>query len=399
MAKTTRTSRRFSYFLDLFFKELSFPFFIQTVKNTYLDTVMYEQQKPVVKTDNFKLTTVYDFPNYLCFSVPKDQLAVKQLIAPLYPGYLADLRTHTSADEYILHQVGKARSSKLRRHQKRLDLCLEPNYTMYYGAIDKIEYDRLFRILKQMTALRFSQKNENNFELPYLDYYQDIMFTMVLEKRAAIYVIYVAQKPINITLNFLNGQTLLHFNSCFDIDYSMFNLGHLNTIMHLRWCYDNKLQLFDMGRGDFFHKRQWINTTYTYEKHIFYNAKNPLVKLKAKAEITQTILRYQLIASLKKIKFHILYGKMRKTLYKLRQPKESKKITYTVKEGYILTNATDLVKIAYEVAPYTHLIFYVNAFLHKNFELKKNCQVYQNRNAQNTFIIKGKNNIQELQVH
>jgi len=399
MAKTTRTQRRFSFFLDLFFKEQSFPFFIQKVKNEYLNTVLYEQQEPLVKTANFSITSVYDFPNYLSLSVAKDQLALEHLTAPLYPGYLADLRTHATADAYILHQVGKARSSKLRRHQNRLDLCLEPTYTMYYGAIDKTEYDRLFTILKQMTALRFRQKNESNFELPYLDYYQDIMFTMVLEKRAAIYVIYDALKPITITLNFLNGKTLLHFNSCFDIDYGMFNLGHLNTIKHLRWCYDHKLYLFDMGRGDFFHKRQWINTTYTYEKYIIYHAKNPLAKLKAKLEEAQTILRHQLIASLKKVNFHLLYGQMRKALYKIRQPKESEKPTYSVLEGHVITNAADLVKIPYEVAPYTHLIFYVNSFLHKNFELKKNCQVYQNRNSENTFIIKGKNNIQQLVVH
>ena len=312
---------------------------------------------------------------------------------------MADLRTHTTADAYILHQVGKARSSKLRRHQNRLDLCLEPTYTMYYGAIDKTEYDRLFTVLKHITALRFRQKNESNFELPYLDYYQDIMFQMVLEKKAAIYVIYDGLKPITITLNFLNGKTMLHFNSCFDIDYGMFNLGHLNTIKHLRWCYDHQLHLFDMGRGDFFHKRQWINTTYTYEKHIIYHAKNPLAKLKAKAEVTQTNLRHQLISSLKKIKFHLLYGQMRKVLYKIKQPKESENTSYTVLEGHVISNASDLEKIAYDLAPYTHLVFYVNAFLHKNFELKKNCQVYRNRSSENTFIIKGKNNIQHVIRH
>ena len=50
----------------------------------------------------------------------------------------------------------------------------------------------------------------------------------------------------------------------------MFNLGHINVVNHLEWCFDNNMKLFDMGRGDFFHKRKWVDTPYLYNEHIVY---------------------------------------------------------------------------------------------------------------------------------
>ncbi|WP_435315349.1 GNAT family N-acetyltransferase [Cellulophaga fucicola] len=390
---------RFSFFLDLFFKDKAFPWFYNKITNNYLKTVVYNTTDTPDKTSNVETCIVYDIPNYLDIKTTIQETNLKEISFPLYNGYAVYFGNHNTCDAFLNDQVGKSRTNKLRRHQNRLDLSIAPTYTMYYGAIEEIEYKRLFKELKRITALRFTQKEEHNFELPYLNYYEEIMFKMIFEKKASIYVIYDKDKPINITLNFIDGQTMLHFNSCFDVDYSMYNLGHLNTIKHLRWCYDNGIKLFDMGRGDFFHKRQWINKTYLYQEHIIYNSKSIIATLKAKKTIVFHKLRFRMVALLKKMKFHLAYGKYIKFKYRLSNKKDAQNnSTYTISNGVAIPKDKKIVKINYLDKEYSNLLFYVNDFLHKNFEKNSAISVYKENELATTYYIKGEKNTQKISI-
>ncbi|MCL5244806.1 GNAT family N-acetyltransferase [Cellulophaga sp. 20_2_10] len=390
---------KFSFFLDLFFKDKTFPWFYNKITNNYLKTVVYNSDHTLHKTATIETCIVYDIPNYLDIKTTIQEADLKEIRFPLYNGYAVYFGNHATCDAFLHDQVGKSRTNKLRRHQNRLDLSIAPTYTMYYGAIEEIEYKRLFKELKRITALRFTQKEESNFELPYLNYYEEIMFKMILTKKASIYVIYDKDKPINITLNFIDGQTMLHFNSCFDVDYSMYNLGHLNTIKHLRWCYDNNIKLFDMGRGDFFHKRQWINKTYLYQEHIIYNSKSVTATLKAKKTIAFYKLRFKMVAVLKKMKFHLIYGKYIKYKYRLFNKKDTKNNhIYTLSTGVAIPKDANIVQINYLDEEYNNLLFYVNDFLHKNFEKNSAICVYKDTKLANTYYIKGEKNTQKIRI-
>jgi|GEM_PF-1016032 len=390
---------RFSFFLELFFKEKTFPWFYQKITNNYIDSIVYTKANTAAKGSKIETCIVYDIPSYLEIESSLQNTDLEEIKIPLYNGYAVYLANHSTCDAFLNDQVGKSRTNKLRRHQNRLDLSIAPTYTMYYGSIDKKEYTRLFKELKRITAIRFTQKEEHNFELPYLNYYEEIMYQMIFNKKASIYVIYDKDKPINITLNFIDGETMLHFNSCFDVDYNMFNLGHLNTIKHLRWCYDNGIQLFDMGRGDFFHKRQWVNKTYLYQEQIIYNSKSWTATLKAKKTVLQHKFRFIIIGILKKFNFHLLYGKFITFKYRLSQPKNTVTTpVYKVVNNCEIPQKDILVQIEYLAKEYQFLLFYINDFLHKNFEKNTNITVYKEDGIPPTFYIKGEKKSQKISL-
>ncbi|WP_203258679.1 GNAT family N-acetyltransferase [Hyunsoonleella ulvae] len=323
-------SKRLSLFLDFFFKENPNIRCIKRVTNTLANHGLITIPKKKVAFKAHSTFSIYDIPNYLKLDTEKNPNNTRVLKAPLYNGFLINLQKYHSLDFYLSKKLGRGRKSQLKRYKKRLDLCINPNYKVFFGEITRLEYDTLFMILKELIVKRFNQKKEINFELPYLEVYHKIMFALIHNKEAAIFAIYHQNKPICITLNFIYQHTVFHWNSVYDTAYDMFNIGHVNMLNHLNWSFENNIRVFDMGRGDFNHKRKYIDTKYEYEEHFFCHSKGPISKLKVYIGYSKAYLKYYLIILLKKINFHKLYGIYSKLKFRIsnKSNRLKKKNTY-----------------------------------------------------------------------
>ena len=388
-----------SFFLDLFFKEKSFPPFYKKITNTFLNTDIYNSSTDEDFSLDYLTHTIYDIPNYLNpeFSITS---SLKLLKAPLYLGYIIDLACFNSLEDYLNNHLGRPRKSQLKRYRKRLDLCIAPNYKTYYGDISKTEYNRLFDILTEITKRRFDQKEELNFELPFLELYRDMMYPMILNKKASIFVIYHDKKPINITLNFIDKACIFHWNSSYDIDYQMFNLGHINMINHLEWAFNNGFKLFDMSRGDFMHKRKYVNKSYMYHEHIIYNSKSILASFIAHLKQLKLKLRYCIIKYLKKINIHLLYGRYAKYKHRTAKSKLEKDKPYTIVSNYIseIPNSKKLMPINPNRIEYSFLIKPLNYFIHKSQDNIENVKVFTDLKNAQIFYFKGATKHQKLTI-
>ncbi len=381
---------RASFFLDLFLKGKSFPSFYKKITTTFLNNDVYSSHPSAKFNFDYLTYSIYDIPNYLETEFDKTT-SLKLLTAPLYPGYIINLTCFKNLEDYLNNHLGKPRKSQLKRYRKRLDICIAPNYKVYYGDISKDEYNILFNRLILMTERRFAQKEELNFELPFLELYRDMMYSMMLNKKASIFVIYHGKKPINITLNFIDNACIFHWNSCYDVDYQMFNLGHVNMVNHLEWAFNKGFKLFDMGRGDFLHKRKYVNESYIYNEHIVYNSKSLPALIIAHLKLLKLKLRYGTIKFLKKFNFHLFYGKYAKYKYRVVKSRHKNDKSYAVTASNI-TEIPSLEKLALidlDNYDYDFLIKPLNYFLYKNQDNMKNVKVLTDLKDVQTFYFKG----------
>ncbi len=386
-----------SFFLDLFFKEKNFPPFYKKITNIFLNTDAYNSNASENFGIDYLTYTIHDIPNYLKLEFSKST-PLKLLEAPLYSGYIIDLACFKNLEDYLNNHLGRARKSQLKRYRKRLDLCIAPNYKIYYGDISKNEYNILFNRLILITKRRFAQKEELNFELPFLELYRDIMYPMILNKKASLFVIYHDKKPINITLNFVDEECIFHWNSSYDIDYQMFNLGHINMVNHLEWAFNNGFKLFDMSRGDFMHKRKYVNKSYVYNEHIIYNSKSLPTSIIAHLKHLKLKLRYSLIKFLKKANIHLLYGRYAKYKYRITKSKLKKNITCIITSNSTpeIPSSEKLKRIDVNNIEHNFLIKPLNYFIHKNQDNIKNVNVFADLNDTQIFYFEGTKKSQNL---
>ena len=391
---------RLSFLIDFVLKERAFPGFITKLEQSLSRQLIFQRTKEMHPEFLRKeIYAIYDIPDYYIPEISSSPTDLRTVKVPLYAGYLINLRAFDGLEHYINTVVRKARYSQLRRYRKRLDVCLNPKYEIYYGEIGKETYDSLFNCLKAMIQRRFNQKQEANFELPYLDFYQEIMYPLIQKKKAALFVIYDRNKPINITLNFLYHKTVFHWNSCYDIDYSVFNLGHINMMNHLKWSYEQGFEVFDMGRGDFLHKRKWITDSYLYQEYIVYDRSHLTTSLLAISRAIVLKTRYHLINLLKKMKIHLVYGKYVRFKFNLIHGKENndQKQKWEVENEPTNTPSLgDMVVLDIEAPENAFLIRPLNYFLHRSQESINDLSVYSDTSNDEAYYFIGKKKKQRI---
>ncbi|MEG3658556.1 GNAT family N-acetyltransferase [Arenibacter palladensis] len=193
-------------------------------------------------------------------------------------GYAAHLTDFTDVDSYLKNQF-RSNTKTIRRYINRLETCFNIRYKLYYGTIDRPEYEFIMNSLEKMKENRFDQRDDQDESLAYWDYIYKIAFDLINKKRASLFVIYDEQKPIEISLNYHFNGILYSSNSSYDIDYSKFGLGHVEIYKQIEWCIANNYTVFEMGRGDLDYKRRWSNLIYHYEYHLVYQKKHIGAKL------------------------------------------------------------------------------------------------------------------------
>lgn len=348
--------------------------------------------RPEEKLENKKkdIIVVNNIPAYLDARL-KNNNSHKVYKVNYLDGFLVNLEKFKGLEDYMKIQFGAKSRSRLRGFVKRLEICFNIQYKMYYGEISKKEFHFLMDTLKKMISRRFLQRGQTHESLKDWNYYLNSTYDMILEKKASLFVIYDCNKPIDICLNYHHQNILLGKIKSYDIDYSKFRLGSIDIIKLLEWCFNNHYTILDFSYGDLNYKRTWCNSMYVYEHQIIYNYKKVVKQIFAYC-IFQIL---KLKAFSKKKKVDILYHNIRSKI-KSMTAKKQVHLNYSFKiENYScnVLNKANIYPIDINKNEFAFLRKSIYDFQYLNFESTENLTVYKTRDSSTSYVIKGENKI------
>jgi len=243
---------------------------------------------------------ILDLPSYQRIELKGSLEGLKKCDAPLYPGFLIDLSPFETLDHYLKAHFPTTKRM-FRRQGDRLNQEVgAPAKILCNGPLDAGELELIFARLGEFLTKRFAQKESENYEIPLLERYKQMFRGLVPKGEAVLFTRTTTEGPIAIGIGFVHGQVLYLFNIAFDVAYGRYGLGNLVMLDVLQWCYEKGIATVDMGRGDFIHKRKWVNGSYTYRGVYLYAKGDVRGMFGAAWHWAKNNLRYHLIALLKK---------------------------------------------------------------------------------------------------
>ena len=348
--------------------------------------------------DDYKGKTclIYDVPTYFNvtnFNPPSNSsLKLKKIFQ--YQGFLMDISAFKNQDDYINAQFSSKNRREFRSNQRRLETCFDIRYDFIHDAMPQSEFDILFHQFHELLSKRFAGKQTNYHHLraDKWNYYKELVFKMLANKRASLLVIYNEEKPIGITLNFHSEDVLFETITVFDPDYYKFSIGKTSIIKLLEWCFENNYRMSDFSKGDFDYKHKWGNVEYDFDYHILYDSKSFLSLIRA-----NYISRfYKVKLYLRRKKVNELYRKYRFLLKgesKDFEDKAHENFSFEKMDSFIPSN--NLEQIDFKDNTNNFLLQFVYTFMFANPEHMSNIKVYKSENK-NEFIISGSKKAQKI---
>jgi hypothetical protein len=157
-----------------------------------------------------------------------------------------------------------------------------------------------------------------------------------------------------------------------------------------------------MGRGDFFHKRKWIDTRYQYRQVIFIPRSQPWLFVQAFSNSKFISLRFWIINNLKKLKIHLAISKINKMLYRAKNAGESDTRSFKVKileEGRLFKANEAYFTTGPEALEGSRVLKHLNYFLHQNQEPADQVVVYRKKGYKNTLVFQGTRKYRIIQLY
>lgn len=315
-----------------------------------------------------------------------------------HTGYYVDLANFGDFDAYFNEMLGSKSRSNFRRHKNRLEKCFEISYRAYFGDIGKSEYDRLFEELRQLLVRRFAEKQEFNYELQYLGDFHNVVFDMILERKANIFVIYHGKKPISIRINMFKKNVAYYIMSGYDIEYSKFHLGFLDMALNIEWMFKMKFDIYDLLKGYGYYKKKWTNSSYSCQDYYLYDSSHLLNSWIVSLAVFKSRIWYGALRGLKNTNLGDFIGKLRKNQFwsshaDLPSGKNIQPIQEEIPPGKIGAEVDIESNSEFDTlrqAVYTFL-FYTN-------ERYKDVKIYRHAERENLFFIRGKAKNQSLLI-
>ncbi len=370
-----------NFFFDAYTKE-QLPSYYRQLQNLYTGDVVFNNTNDISFNLSQSTFVVEDVPSY--FKVTTDKLpkniglhSIKQ-----YPGFLINFENVPSLSDYLNERFGKSSRYKLRREQKKLEQCFDISYKMYFGTIDKSDYDFIMDEFYRLLELRSLEKGiKDNINLATQNFYRANAYQMILDKKASFYVIYNGKMPIDICLNFHMKNVIFQYIRTYDIDYSKFNTGYTDLMKQIEWCIANQIKFITFSKGDFYWKRRWCNTVYDYHYHIFFKKSSAFGRIKAKS--------YYFIKALKQyVREKGLIEKYHTYLAKYSKTKNSSTVNYETipYKTEIRTGEA----INYKDEEFKSLRRTIYDFLYESDEKQSEINVYTISNKPKSYLVIGK---------
>lgn len=272
---------RFISFPDLSFIKTSLLPIYKNVCGLNTKTVDYEYTPSVNKEYKGKIFIVFDVPSHSPGFKDHTSTSLKILKSKQYPGFLCDLSAYKNLEDYMLHIISSKSRSKFRFYRRKLEKTYGITYKMFDETTTEEEYNQLFIKFEELLHKRFLDKKTINANLnkDVWDFYHDVTYPMMLEKKASIFVTFNQNDPIAITLLYLNNNITYDTIRVFDIDYAKYRLGTVSIMALLDWCFKHNIQILDFSKGYFEYKERWTNKSYHFDYHIVYDSSSHILKI------------------------------------------------------------------------------------------------------------------------
>lgn len=388
MAALQPSEMKNNFTFDFFAKGIIYPFYTNVHNKTTSEDYINNAKGDCMSLND--VTIVRNVPPYFDARLKTSFNCFK-----IYhrDGFLANLKGYPDLDAYMKVQLKPKSRSRMRGQLRRLETCFPIQYKMYFGEISRANYDFLFKKLHEMIERRFSQRGDTHQSIEHWDYLRKNVFNMILERKASLFVIYDANKPIDICLNYHHQNIFRNYIRSYDIDYSKFRLGYLDIWKQLEWCFQNNHLIFDLSYGELAYKRTLCNTIYKFEQHIIYT-KSHLYQ-KAKATIITKLLGLKWFLESKKVlrSYRLLRFKFKTTS----TAKINEKLDFLTEDiSAIDLNTFVLTEIDIHNHKYAFLRKAIYDFQYTNFERSNMVNIYELKDHHNTFIISGQTKKQRL---
>lgn len=288
-------------FLRSLLAEEKFPDVIERVLDSRNGLPLYEKTsaKPLlIENRSFVLQ---DVPGYVDLILDQHQIKFSTHTIITQHTHVIELERYLDGNQYMEQHFGPKTRSALRRYKKRLEECFDIRYEVFQGSIDKKWYNEIFEQLRTLMIRRFKEKNEENYELPYLDQIKADLYPMLLQNRATLFVIYANGEPVSIRINMMKDKLAFYILSAYNPDYDVFRLGKLDMWQNVSWFINQGYTTYDLLKGYAYIKEKWADRTYANNLVFVNEASNLWDRLKFFVTLTSVRFRHTMVKKLKYI--------------------------------------------------------------------------------------------------
>ena len=215
---------------------------------------------------------IYDVPEYLDSSQIENK-DLKVVKSNLYKGFYADIQQYKTMDEVLLNCFNSSKSRyNFNRTLKQFNEKHIVSSKMFMGEIKLDEYNDLMNHFESMMKARFENLDSENTLLPMWDFYKDLLFILINEKKVGLFVVYSDHDPAAMSINFVYDDILVVATRTFDINYFRLGIGNAEIYYLIEWCLNNKIKILDFSKGERDYKKRWCDKEYYYARHIIYDS-------------------------------------------------------------------------------------------------------------------------------
>ncbi len=383
-----------NFFMDLFVEQ-KIPKVYSRIRlgDHVLHTSQSEKNQDHASDDGHLAYSVALIPDYLEFDVIAPKHIKSKAHNQTNLGYAVKITEGFKVEDFLKRQL-KSNYRSVKKRLVRLESCYKIHYDFFHGAITPEKYSYLMHCLYTMLTRRFEQRQDIHEKLKEWDELLKVTKQKINEKKASLFVIYDDTIPIDISLNYHFKTIMFGAVSSYDIDYYKFGLGLIEKVKLLEWCHSNNYKLLDFGYGDLNYKSNWSNYVYKFKYEISFDRRSLGATLLAKLEGAKLHAKEYL----KSKKVDILYRRIR-TVMRLKKNKISttgKAITYEKSNIGHNHSHTEFEKVNYRDQCSLPFKAIVNDFIYSTKETKDSIEVLKVINEQNTYLIRGKKNVQTI---
>ncbi|NAY90588.1 GNAT family N-acetyltransferase [Muricauda sp. JGD-17] len=260
------------FVFNLFLKRKLHFFYENPVFNKI--TKVQFQALPSTKTiglnSNFCIVT--DIPDYLETKIDKNLKSWKTRTIRQYKGFICNFRGYENAKDYVKDNFSKKAMRSMVAKKRQLETRHAISYVFYFGEINRTQYEFLFDRFFTLMKKRFDVKKVYNRYLLEWKKYYDIVYPMILNKEASLFVIYNGKEPIAMALDFYMEDVCFGYIQIFNPEYGKYPMGDVAMFKRLEWLMERDIWIFDFLMGETYYKRKWSNMKYFYEHQIFYRS-------------------------------------------------------------------------------------------------------------------------------
>jgi hypothetical protein len=328
------------------YSNISYAYNNDSIRNLTCSKEIYSQR-------NGTIYVVKYIPNYLNPYLKEHFRAIRIFEIK---GYAISLKGISSVEEYLAVQMKRKLRASIVGRKKRLELCFNIRYEVFFDKISKDKYSILMTALHSFLVRRFKQRNEINERLLEWDKFYNLFFTLINTGKASLFVIYEGSNPIALSLNYHLDKIFFGAISSYDIDYAKFGLGQILIYKRLEWCINKNFKIFDMSMGNPEYKIKWCNNIYDFEHHIVYSPTSFFAFLFAGIiALGISIKNY-----LKSKNVHLLYRKIkvkfkRKAKVDIKLNHTTNRLEYTIEPLKDILIYDNLKKVDFNESSYTFL--------------------------------------------